>query len=407
MAAARHCPSWADLHPELVALVLKRVPSLADHVRLGAVCRSWRCVVQQEPLLPSLPWLTLLDGSFLDIADGEVHRMRVPGDVSIHGSVGHWLFLRRCLSGELLLMNHFSKLVVRLPMEANVSPVGCSMLFLKLVPLSTSGLLPDSLFAVLMITAREHEITSEISICRRRSSTTATTFRVSKYINDIACFDGKLYALSLGELFVLDIVSSHQGNPRISYMKRVAKAVQDHRIFCRLTEDNRYHGNYWTYLVKSRGKLLHIRRLVGWLSTLPLQLKMERTRTVSFEVFELDFTTGSRHRKWRKLYTLGDQALFIGPNSKSLSASECAAQADCIYFVCDYDHENWMAHPLRDSGVFNMRTGRITPLLLDGSVVQPQGRRGCATWFFPAKACGIFCAQTNIRYSPVLKEINF
>jgi hypothetical protein len=293
--------------------------------------------------------------------------------------VGHWLFLRRCLSGELVLMNHFSKLVVRIPMEANVSPVDCSMLFLKLVPLSTSDLLPDSLFAVLMITTRECKITSEISICRRSSA--ATTFRVSKYIDDIACFDGKLYALSLGKLFVLKIVSSHQGNPRISSMKRVANAVQDHRIFCRLTEDNTYMGNYWNYLVESRGKLLHVRRLVGWLSTLPLQLRTERTRTLSFEVFELD----SSRRKWRRLYTLGDRALFIEPNSKSLSASECGAEKDCIYFVCDYDRKNLAAHPLRDCGVFNMRNGRITPLLLDGAVVRPQGRRGCATWFFHAK----------------------
>jgi hypothetical protein len=297
--------------------------------------------------------------------------------------VGHWLFLRRCLSGELVLMNHFSKLVVRIPMEANVSP-GESMLFLKLVPLSTRDLLPDSLFAILMVTTRGLELRSEISICRRRSLA-ATTFRVSKYIDDITCFDGKLYALSLGELFVLKIVSSHQGNPRISSMKRVANAVQDHRTLCRLTEDNRYMGNYWNYLVESRGKLLHVRRLVGWLSTLPLQLEMERTRTVSFEVFELDFTTGSRRNKWRRLYTLGDQALFIGPNSKSLPASECGAHKDCIYFACDYDHENWMAHPLRDCGIFNMRNGKSTPLLRDGAVVRPQGRRGCATWFFPAK----------------------
>jgi hypothetical protein len=250
--------------------------------------------------------------------------------------VGHWLFLRRCLSGELVLMNHFSKLVVRIPMEANVSPVDCSMLFLKLVPLSTSDLLPDSLFAVLMITTRECKITSEISICRRSSA--ATTFRVSKYIDDIACFDGKLYALSLGKLFVLKIVSSHQGNPRISSMKRVANAVQDHRIFCRLTEDNTYMGNYWNYLVESRGKLLHVRRLVGWLSTLPLQLRTERTRTLSFEVFELDSSRrkcGEGSIPWETEHSLSNQipslSLLLNVELRRTASTLCVTMTAKIW----------------------------------------------------------------------------
>lgn len=96
MTAARHCPSWADLRPELVGLVLRRLPSLADRVRFGAVCREWRNIVaRQEPLAPPLPWLTLLDGTFLsNLHSGEIHRMHVPEDASLHGSVGNWLFLK-------------------------------------------------------------------------------------------------------------------------------------------------------------------------------------------------------------------------------------------------------------------------------------------------------------------------
>ena len=85
------------------------------------------------------------------------------------------------------------------------------------------------------------------------------------------------------------------------------------------------------YLVESNGKLLHVRRLIGALSTLRKEDRMENGRTLSLQVFELDLTTNSR-RKWRRFNTLGDQALFVGTHSKSLTASEYGAQEDCIYF---------------------------------------------------------------------------
>lgn len=219
--ADRHRSSWADLHPELLGLVLGRLHSLADRVRLGAVCRPWRRVARQEPLPPPLPWLILHDGTFLSIPGGEIHCMPVPEDAYLRGCVGNWLFLTRCsvpvpedaslqvqgsvgnwffpkpLHGELLaLMNPFSKHVVRLPNEANACP-GDSMFF-KLVPLSsTTEVSPDSLFVVLITTG---SVESVIAICR---SSAATAFRMPEYILDVAFFDGKLYALSRKKLLRL------------------------------------------------------------------------------------------------------------------------------------------------------------------------------------------------------------
>jgi hypothetical protein len=57
--------------------------------------------------------LTLLDGTFLGNQSGEIHRMHVPEDASLHGSVG------KRPDGKLELMNPFSKCVVQLPVEAN------------------------------------------------------------------------------------------------------------------------------------------------------------------------------------------------------------------------------------------------------------------------------------------------
>ncbi|OQU91974.1 hypothetical protein SORBI_3001G268550 [Sorghum bicolor] len=159
----RHCPSWADLNQELVGLVLGRLASLADRVRLGT-----------EPLPPPLPWLILLDGTFLSISGGKIHRMPavLPEDGYLQGCVGNWLFLRHCMH------------VVRLPNEANARRG--DWMFLKLVPLSsTTQVSPNSLFAVLITT---RGVESDISICRPSA---ATAFKMPKYILDVAFLDGK------------------------------------------------------------------------------------------------------------------------------------------------------------------------------------------------------------------------
>jgi hypothetical protein len=89
--------------------------------------------------------LTLLDGTFLGNQSGEIHRMHVPEDASLHGSVG------KRPDGKLELMNPFSKCVVQLPVEANGRLR--DSIFHKLVPLSTLDdlSLEDSGFAVLTV----------------------------------------------------------------------------------------------------------------------------------------------------------------------------------------------------------------------------------------------------------------
>ena len=119
--AAAQSSSWSDLRPELLDLVLKRVPSLADRVRVRAVCRSWRNNAQLQLLPPPLPWLSLLDGTFLSFPSGEIHRMPLPGDARYHGSFDNWLFLVHS-DGRCSLMNPFSKTTLQLPKLATIWP---------------------------------------------------------------------------------------------------------------------------------------------------------------------------------------------------------------------------------------------------------------------------------------------
>ena len=84
---------------------------------------------------------------------------------------------------------------------------------------------------------------------------------------------------------------------------------------------------------------------------------------------------------------LGDQALFVGKHcSKSFPAGGCAGiQEDCIHFMCDYCPAGLAVDPLRDSGVYNMRNGMITPLLSENAPVPHyNGGQWRPTWIFPA-----------------------
>jgi hypothetical protein len=243
---------------------------------------------------------------------------------------------------------------------------------------------PDSVFAVL---TTDYMYERVISICQ---PSTASAFRVPDHerICDVEFVDGKLYALSPRKLFVLEVESSSKCKPKISSMKCIADDV----IHQTVASEKRI-CMYFSYLVESSGRLLHVTRLVGCLSVSPGEDQTKFCRTFSFGVFEVDLTTSSSVQ-WRRLNSLEGEALFVGPYSKALYASEYGAQADCIYFMCDYGGGDCPADPFRDSGVFNITNGTITPLLPETMIMQvPEGiAKGCSTdkfylarpsWFFP------------------------
>lgn len=267
----------------------------------------------------------------------------------------------------------------------------------KLVLPSSGHLSPDSLFAVLFSSDGD----STISV--GQAATTTTSFWVPREsITDVAFFDGKLYAISRSnKLFVLDIDSSDEGQPRIQSMKRIAGCISNESQS--FPKSKSYNYTCWRYLAESGGRLLQIRRLTRVPSTVRGCERSRRPCTVSFDVFEADLTNPCG--QWRPVNTLGGQALFVGTHSKSLPASECGAQEDCIYFLSDYDWGYYDKDPFRDCGVFNMRNGMITPMSPKIAAMQTQGNKtvcqeqvswasmekktecqGRPAWFFHAEA---------------------
>ncbi|PUZ62211.1 hypothetical protein GQ55_4G338500 [Panicum hallii var. hallii] len=293
---------------------------------------------------PSVPWLTLPDGTFLSITDGEIIRMPVQEDARCYGSVDNWLFLMQT-DGGCSLVNPFTRATVELPNLVTVwyhdpsdATSGLNPILYKTVVLSPLDSSPDSLVAVLIL---DDGHCSTVCICQPPIATDVSSARATwplQVFDDVTFFNGKLHGLaSCDKLFVFDIDSELSDPPKISSIK----CIIGYGV-----------GRY-----------------------------LKHHRTVAFDVFEAGLSTNS-HR-WRKVNNLGGQVLFVGRHcSKSFPAVEYnRIQGDCIYFMCDYYPT---LDPLRDSGMYNMRTGMITPLLSETvAVPQRHGGKWCPTWIFP------------------------
>jgi len=373
---------WPDVQPELLGLVLLRLPSLADRVRLRAVCRPWRSNARLQPLPSPLPWLTLLNGTFLSIPDGKIIRMPAPDDAFCFGSIDSWLFFVHS-DGGCSLVNPFSKATLDLPKLSikwfEAIPRFGSLFQKMVVPLPLESS-PGSLVAALIL-----ENGGTIRMYRPPMATCLPTRRNQRsfdYVSDITFFKGKFYGLGTHDvLMTFELNFGADSKPRISCVKCITKYPTVSVIL-----PKPLYSTYMMkkYLVECCGRLLMVKRHIEFTDTTFVH-PLDCDRTAAFEVFEADLST--KPGQWRCLTTLGGQVLFVGKHhSKSFPAGESTGfQEDCIYFMCDY--RNDAVDPLHDSGVYNMRTGIITPLLLETAAVpKHHGGQWRPTWLFPADA---------------------
>ncbi|PVH48422.1 hypothetical protein PAHAL_4G327200 [Panicum hallii] len=392
MKAARSSP-WSDLPPEILGLLLERLPSLPDRVRLRAVCHPWRSNAKLQSLPPPLPWLTLLNGTILSIPDGKIIRMPVPGDACCCGSIDNWLFLVQN-DGGCSLMNPFSKATLDLPKLATVwrrdrfnASERSNPLFYKLVVSSPLDSSPESLVAVLIL---DDGNSSTICICQPAQPPVATNLSRGKrmepslYLADVAFFNGKLYGVAFGnELVIFEIGYDLGSKLKISATECINSVDDLWDLPQYLSSEEVYIER--EYLVQCCGRLLQVKRFIHNDRPCSRSISFEHHRTVAFEVFEADLSTNPG--QWRRINKLGSQALFVGKHcSKSFTSEEYnGVQADCIYFMCDYLPPVYAVNPLRDSGVYNMRNGMITPLLSQTAAVpQHHGGNWRPTWIFPS-----------------------
>ncbi|VAH98103.1 unnamed protein product [Triticum turgidum subsp. durum] len=376
---------WSDLPTELLGLVLERLDSLADRVRLRAVCHPWRSNSMLQNLPLPFPWLTLTDGTFLCIPGSEVHRMPLPDGARWHGSIDNRLFLISC-DGACSLLNPFSKSTLELRNLASVwqreidnhaeythDPVSY-----KLVAPSPLESSPKSLVAALFIGN-----CYSVDLCVVQPPATTYSFRGIRTalgepptLVDLAFLDGRLYVVS--GFFKLFVVAFGENLGTYPKMKCVIASGGDCGTPQYLSKKVLYGLSL--YLVECGGRLLMVQRFTH-------SQGFGNSHTVGFNVLEADLRTNPG--QWRTVSDLGGHALFLGKqSSKSLPAAECSgSQEDCIYFICDYPCPESYAEPLRDTGIYNVRSGMIMPLhLRNPAVPQRQAGQWGLTWFLPSEA---------------------
>ncbi|TVU06733.1 hypothetical protein EJB05_49961, partial [Eragrostis curvula] len=348
MKKAKVLPSsWEELAPDLLGLVLRRLPSLGDRVRLRAVCRPWRAGAQpqRDARPPPLPWLALRDGGMVDL-DGASERC--PPILRKGVDFGFLAFENLAFivhhDGSCSLKNPLSGLMLPLP---NLAPAVLRTLdkskyynesyirktHMKAIISSPLNSTSDPLIAILIISPEP-----------------------PKRISDIAFSHGKLYALSYHEgLHVAELVAGQLSMTELSsgFNQCIANDPKQWQIY--------HYGSsagpaylVLRYLAECGGRLLLMKR---WIS-FPQNARLgDHDRTVKFEVFEADLA--SIPGRWTKVDRLYGHAIFLGSEcSKSVLASQCAGgvQEDCIYFMHriidnpSKEYFNACVDPLADSG---------------------------------------------------------
>nr|CDM82435.1 unnamed protein product [Triticum aestivum]CDM84260.1 unnamed protein product [Triticum aestivum] len=196
---------------------------------------------------------------------------------------------------------------------------------------------------------------SQILMCQPgASSWSVRAYDKCKLYEDMAFYQGKLYAIANDEnLFVVNI-SQHQctGDPQVSRVGQVIKGDPWQTV---ASEDDNTPGKK-LYLVESRGKLLMVCRKI-WVPELE---DGDFSFGNEFEVFEADFA----HSRWVKVTTVGDdQVLFLGRRcSRAVSVSQYGLPGDHIFFLDD-DEVNRVKYGYDENtfcSAYNMRDGKVS-----------------------------------------------
>ncbi|VAI62174.1 unnamed protein product [Triticum turgidum subsp. durum] len=239
--AASAPPNWSSLLPDLLGQVIARLPHIADRARFRAVCRSWHSAVRLH-VSPQrrLPSVVLLDGTFLTLSDGGIHRAPFGKNTECVGSTGDWIALdckdEATQTHTYRLHNHFSGATVPLPeLDSIIGYVPQDFQIRKVVMRST----PQDLVAVTCNTWKYPLI-----LCRPGKGVWVPRLLAMPYfrICDILFSGDKLYVITKAEdLFALHLAEDDDGKPTVKNVKRIIRHAPGH-------EDDMYDVGMWKRL---------------------------------------------------------------------------------------------------------------------------------------------------------------
>ncbi|KAL5726596.1 hypothetical protein ACHQM5_009627 [Ranunculus cassubicifolius] len=346
--------NWSELHEDLLIIIAKKLITIEDFIRFGAVCRAWRSATldkHQFPLFSKalFPWLMLAENVDEDYRavfsplENNICTIKLPEarGCQCWGSPFGWLVTHSLHQGlELHLLNPFSRSRIRLPSKVDFNvwnhknPLQ-SMHKAMIISITEYDNAKKVMYLVFAIIGDTNNL-----VMARDGLDTWITIQNTKSIaipniQDVIQFNGVFYTVDryawVDEFGKLDLVP-------------VAK-----RRACP-PNTNQGHSNLQKYLVEFDHELhMTVRK---W--------SRDTYKTISIQVYKFD------RRGWKKLETLGDNVVFVGRNTSfALKASEHpGCKPDCIYFTTD-----------KEMGIFYMETGNSDYLF--------QGLSSPSVWIMP------------------------
>ncbi|KAL9246732.1 hypothetical protein vseg_020230 [Gypsophila vaccaria] len=357
--------NWADIHPDILSQILKRIKNPSDHIRSSAVCSSWRSVaLHHRYTLPhSTPGLMVspkhsLHRNLINFQNNSPpfhyhHRDHDHDlDVSCHdtccGSYQGWLLLISHDHSSICLHNPFLKRRRLLP------TLGRKKVYKGILSSSPSY---DTKCVVLVLFQSKG---AAFCYAGDGSWKNVACQDYNIVFSDALFFEGRVHLVDdYGKIYLLNVndttLESIESQP-----SDVSETVR-HKF----------------YLVEVQGQLCRVQRKFTYDESFYYKCDITndecdaqvgcRVSTREFRVLRMD--TG--RNEWVRVNNLGEHALFLGCNN-SICVSEVElseiVKGNKVYFTDDRQKNTkhfGMDNPGRDMGIFDMTDMSIEPVYSD------------------------------------------
>ncbi|KAF6146100.1 hypothetical protein GIB67_033459 [Kingdonia uniflora] len=349
--------NWAELPPELIGLVLKRLIAhdVYDYLSFRAVCHPWRSVASEKHnyagvSVCKIPWLMMAEKensdvrSFYSLSNNKFYNIHLPEARGRRcwGSPDGWL-ITLGIDREMHLLNPLTHVQIRLPSQTTfgdqypekssfTSEVVREIFIRKAIQLSTPTSTTNGNCIVIAIYSQW----GKLAIAKPTDKTWTTLESPFAHYYDVISFKDQVYAIdSYGILRICDITGIQPN------VVDFASPIKN------------YKGCDTLYLVEISGELHLIIRYVfreeDWEDGEP-ENNSVTLGTCFFEIYKMDICT----RQWEELDGSSEHALFLGTNcSFSLSVAEYPElKGNCVYFTDD-DVDSWDCEAGRYTGIYN------------------------------------------------------
>ncbi|KAJ4759732.1 F-box protein (DUF295) [Rhynchospora pubera] len=298
---------WANLDPNLLRIISKKLGDISSFVCFRAVCKRWRAATSISDPPAQFPWVIDWPRGkgkpddtfrFYSFNSRKTHTFQVP-DAHIYGpSDGHMLIYEGDRSSKECqsFLNPLAWTERFVPEEVpvdNVHPIrlGCNLIQNE--------------------PALVYQKSAHSTLFFSQSAKQWTKTRVPSF-KTVAFYDHKFFLTGYGI-----------ENSRIRVIDEATGVVLS---YLPLPTDDFYHG----YLIATDDGLLAV-EVIGSITVMPFLLI--DVKECQFEVYRLENYPQNSH--WNKLSGIGDLMLFLDQqNGFSLKASDIGGfKGNCIYFI--------------------------------------------------------------------------